>query len=139
MSTYKESIDALLVRLYEHPDVQSTGYGEPEAYDVSKSGVLYPRAYLSLVEVIGNDYSLELVVTKAVASDQSNRLQVQSDTLTIIKSLVQTMKADDGVIFDTQITYEPTRLYQRDQSEGFKITFSLRSDEVVECIDNLIP
>lgn len=135
--TYKETIDALLVRFMEHPDVESSAYGEPEAYDVSKKGVLYPRAYLSIVEAVGSYYTLELVVTKAIDADLSNRLQVQSDTLTIIKSLVQTMKADDGIRFDTDITYDPTRLYQRDSSEGWKVTFDLRSYEDIDCIDNL--
>jgi len=138
MATLKEVIEELEALYIQHPDVNSVGYGEEKANDISKEGVQYQRAYLYLVDADDYRYNLKLTVTDEVLSDLSNRLDVQSGTLTTIKSLVQSMKHIDKVKFDGDITYTPTRLYGQDQSEGWFVEFEYLSDEEIICIEDLI-
>lgn len=133
MSTYKETIEELLALIDTHPDIESNAYGDHTAYDVDKDGFVYPRAYISLIDADKFNYNLELVVTADVVPDLSNMLQVESDTLTYIKELVQGFIGIERVKFDDDITYTPTRLYQRDQSAGWKVEFSVRVDEIITC------
>jgi len=131
--TYKETIEQLLTVIDSHPDIKSCGYGDPTAYDVSKQGVQYPRAYLSLIDASKYAYNLELVVTGDVYSDRTNQLEVESDTLQYIKELVLIFQSMDRVKIDEDPRYVPTHLYQRDQSAGWKVEFEVRVDEIIEC------
>jgi len=133
MTNYKETIEELLAMIDTHPDIESNGYGDHTAFDESKQGFAYPRAYISLIDAGRYYYNLELVVTADVLPDLSNMLDVESDTLTYIKELVQGLISIERVKFDDEVKYIPTRLYQRDQSAGWKVEFSVRVDEIIKC------
>ena len=128
----KELITNLEAIYILNPKVESTGYGEQEAYSVSKEGVIYPRAYLYLIEADMHTVALRLTVTADVLPDLSNRLDVQSETLTIIKELVQQTISAGYLQFDVDVTFVPTRLYQEDQSEGYKTEFEIVMDEPID-------
>ena len=130
--TLETLIDDLLSLYQGNPSINSTGYGETEAYSTSKTGVEYIRAYLHLEEATNINVKLTLTVTDDVLSDLSNRLQVQSNTLTVIKELTQIMIVYDYIHFDDDLTYEPTKLYQEDASEGWKVSFEIRLDEDID-------
>lgn len=131
--TYKDTIDQLLTSMGNNTNIKSTGYGDPTAYDVSKNGFEYSRAYLSLIDADDNYYSLELVVTDKPLVDGGDRLIIESSTLTTIKQVAKSFKALNVVKFDNVITYKPTMTYQRDQTVGWKIEFKVKSNEVIKC------
>ena len=128
----KELITHLQEIYILNPKVESTGYGEQEAYSVSKAGVLYPRAYLYLVEADRRTVTLRLTVTAGVLADLSNRLEVQSNTLTIIKELTQQTITAKYIKHDVDITFDPTRLYKEDSSEGYQTDFEIIMNEDID-------
>ena len=138
MSNLKTTVEELLVLMQKSPVIKSAGYGEQQAYSTSKKGVLYMRSYLSLIDASSHSVKLKLTVTDAVKADLSDRLDVQSRTLTAAKSLVLLMKSVPVVKFDADITYEPTRLYAEDSSEGFFVDFDVVLSEKIS-VCNLIP
>ena len=133
--TLKTLITTLQELYLANPKVLSTGYGEQEAYDNSKEGVLYPRAYLHLLEGYSHSVKLKLTVTDAVLPDQSNRLDVQSAMFTLIKELGQMMLATSNISIELEPTYMPTNLYSRDSSEGFYIDLDITLNEVIDVCD----
>ena len=133
MTDYKQTVEKLLAEFLLHPDLNSSAYGEQEAYSVSKGGVEYPRVYLSLIGADDYTVTLKLTVTATVVADLSNRLEVQSRTLNIIRELSQQLKNLSILKFDEILEYEPTRLYQEDQSEGWFTEFSVAIEAVDAC------
>jgi len=130
MANLKELIEALQVGYAFNPLVKSTGYGEIEAIDTSKTGVEYMRVYIHWLSADKYTVSLRIYVVDEVLSDLSNRLQVQSDTLTVAKELVQMMVSKPFIKEDADITFEPTRLNGGDQHEGvyFEVEITINED-----------
>jgi hypothetical protein len=133
MKTFEEVVDDLLKRYIQHVDVNSSGYGDQTAYSVSKSGKQYPRAYLSLVDASDFKVKLTLTVTDKVKSNLSDRLSIQSSTLEIIRDLVMENKNLYVSRYDNEHTYEPTGLYQEDQTEGYQVEVEVQVGREANC------
>lgn len=126
----KEQIDRIQELFMTHPSVQSTGYGEKEAIDLSKKSILYPRTYIHWLEADRDTNYLEIYVVDDIVPEQTNRLDVQSAMLTLGKELIQLLVTDELLPNTLDITYQPTRLHGRNQHEGvyFEIEIALRED-----------
>lgn len=139
MTNLESTVNDLLTLYEGNSDVKSVGSGEQEAYSASKHGLNYARAYLHLLEATPTSIQLKLTVTDEVLSDLSNRLSIQSSTLTLIKELVQSMIANSYLQYDVDITYTPTTLYQEDQTEGWQVDFNIRLVEDIDvCVEPII-
>lgn len=130
--TLKELIEDLQRIYMLNPAVNSTGYGEREAYNADKYGVDYPRAYLHLERATRTHVTVELIVTDEVLSDLSNSLDVQSRMLTLSKELVMQMIRANYLKYDEKETFNTTGLYAEDQSMGYKSSIEIILDEEID-------
>ena len=129
MATLQENITALLTLYTTNPKVKSTESGEEEDYDTSKTGVLYPRAYLKTMEASMYSTKFKLIVTDTMTSTASDRLDKESSTLTLIKELVTQMKNGKKVRSKAESVFTPTGIYQRDSTIGWYTEFEVLDTE----------
>ena len=117
--TLEELVTELKTRFLQHVSINSSGYGEAEAMAISKPGFEYPRAYLTVQPATNQKVGFDLTVVDKVLPDHTNRLDVESRTLEIIRDLVSDM-VDKGMLkFDQEIEYNPTRIISEDSVEGW--------------------
>lgn len=121
-------LDTLFLTL---PNIESNGYGEKEAIDTSKKGVLYMRAYTHLIEADKYFVKLQIYVVDDVLPDLSDRLSVQSRTLTTIKEITQLLIQERYIDSIANIDYTPTRLQGSDQHEGWYLEVRLALEEEI--------
>ena len=131
--TLKETVDDLLARYIQHKEIESVGYGEIEKYDVDKAGFDYPRAYLTLESAERRHITLTLTVTDKVKVDLSDRLEVQSSTLDIIKDLVHDMVENEYFPHDYDFEFDPTELFMGDSTEGFQTDITINVNYAGSC------
>lgn len=129
--TLKELIEDLEVKMLANASVASVAYGELEAIDNNKDGVLYPRAYMHWLDASYDSVRLRIYAVDEVLNDHSNRLDVQSRMLTLAKELRQQLISDASLQFDDITDYEPTRLQGSDQHEGVYFEVEIRLIEEI--------
>jgi glycyl-tRNA synthetase (class II) len=129
----KETIDSILGRFSEHKEIKSVAYGDISAYDESKQGLLYPRAYLSLEEATRYRIVLTLTVTDKVFTDLSNRLDIQSETFSIIQDLTLELAHLFKTTYSPEYTFTPTGLFERDSTEGWQTQIEVFIEQSGTC------
>lgn len=136
--TLKEIIEHLDTLYMTLPSIESSGYGEKEAIDTLKKGVLYTRAYNTLVDADKYFVNLEVYVVALPDHDLSNRLEIQSTTLTSAKEIVQLLIKESFINALTDITFNPTTLQGSDQHEGWYFDIKISLEEDIDVCNNII-
>jgi hypothetical protein len=130
--TYKVIVNTLLDIFEANVLINSVGYGDEEDLDVSKEGVEYTRAYVTVIDSDMHSATFTVFVLDKVNSDLSNRLDVQSNTLTISREIVQSLIAYGLLSYDDEITFEPTKLYGGDTAEGWSFDLEVKYPQMID-------
>ena len=133
--TLKEAIVLLEQTIIMSPNVQSTSYGTLESIDSSKKGIDYPLVHIYWVESDHTTSTLKFHVVDDVIPTLTNRLDVQSASLSTAKEVVSMIKALQLVESDVDVVFEPTRLQGTDQHEGVSFDISILTLEHMDTCD----